>query len=105
MDDFGRNCAFIGKRLREVYGTRVLRILLAGSRAKRTAKSNSDWDVILVLEEEPSRKVGPLRLDDKFPALDGNLVEYFRMSEADFQLFKQEGSPLICEADAIRILL
>lgn len=105
MDDFERNCAFIGKRLREEYGSRVLKILLAGSRAKRTARDDSDWDVVLVLDNEPSGKVGPLRFDEKFYALDGNLVEYFRMSEADFQRFKQEGNQLICEANAIENLL
>lgn len=105
MDDFDKNCSFISKWLREKYGGRVEKILLAGSRAKGTARSDSDWDIILVLNGEPSRKASPLRLDDKFHSLDGNPVEYFRMSAADFQRCKQDRNALVCEADTIALEL
>lgn len=105
MDDFNKNCEFIARSLREKYGSDVIRILLAGSRAKGFAKTDSDWDVIVILHSEKSGKQIPMRMDDKFNSIDGNEVEYFRMSEADFQKFKDDGNALICDADTTGILI
>jgi predicted nucleotidyltransferase len=105
MDDFNENWEFIAQSLREKYGSDIIRILLAGSRAKGMAKAGSDWDVILILHNEKSGKPFPIRMDDKFKSLDGNEVEYYRMNEADFQRFKQAGNELICDADRVGFLL
>jgi hypothetical protein len=38
-------------------------------------------------------------------ALDGNLVEYFRMNDVDFRKYKQAGNQLICDADELGVFL
>lgn len=100
LEELEINCRYIRSVIDKKYGDRVIFAMLAGSRAKRSSRPNSDWDVVVVLRDEPSREVGPIRLDDKFKALDGNEVEYFRMCKYDFDRLLEEGNKLVCEASA-----
>jgi predicted nucleotidyltransferase len=76
--------ALIRRALRERYGSPLLRLILAGSRAKGTNRPNSDWDVIAVIEDFRSIwPIGPIRSNDKIHAPDGNVVEVFEVSPAD----------------------
>jgi predicted nucleotidyltransferase len=76
--------AWIRRALQERYGSRLLRLILAGSRAKGTNRPNSDWDVIAVVEGFNSIwPIGPVRLNDKIHAPDDNEVEVFEVSPAD----------------------
>jgi predicted nucleotidyltransferase len=102
--EFEENCQFIARTLRKKYGAKVVRILLAGSQAKGFFETANDWDVIVILSDERTRP-GPMRMDEKFTALDGRPVEYFRMSEEDYQRYKEIGNRLICETDALSIEL
>ena len=55
-------------RLEAIYGDRLVRIVLYGSRARGDARPNSDVDLLVVLRGEYQayaeiRRTGPLRLD------------------------------------------
>ena len=76
--------AWIRRALQERYGSPLLRLILAGSRAKGTNRPNSDWDVIAVLEGFNSIwPIGPVRFNDKIHAPDDNEVGVFEVSPAE----------------------
>jgi predicted nucleotidyltransferase len=85
MDEDKQNVrAWIRRALQERHGSRLLRLILAGSRAKGTNRLSSDWDVIAVIEGFNSIwPIGPMRGMNKIHAPDGNEVEVFEVSPAD----------------------
>lgn len=75
---------WIGNQIRQIVGPKVLRVILVGSRAKGTARKESDWDVIVLVDGARSIwPVGPVRKDTKLTAPDGNVVEFFRLAPDD----------------------
>ena len=91
--------AWIRRQLKERYGTPLLRLILAGSRAKGTNQSDSDWDVIAVIEGfRPIWPAGPIRMKPKIRAPDGNEVEVFELNPEDLRHPSAEANCLIREA-------
>jgi predicted nucleotidyltransferase len=96
--------AWIRRALQERYGRPLLRLILAGSRAKGTNRPNSDWDVIAVIEGFRSIwPEGPMRRNDKIHAPDGNEVEVFEVNPADLSHPDALTNPLIRDALAHNI--
>jgi predicted nucleotidyltransferase len=98
--------AWIRQRLQERYGTRLRRLILAGSRAKGTNRPNSDWDVIAVIEGFRSIwPVGPMRQQrgPKIRAPDGNEVDVREVNPADLSHPDAPTNRLIQEALAQNI--
>jgi predicted nucleotidyltransferase len=98
--------AWIRAQLEERYGqklpnNRLIRLILAGSRAKGTSRADSDWDVLAVLEGYKSvwaNGVGPLRRYDKLETPDANLVETFELNPDDLKHPQAAENQLISEA-------
>ena len=91
--------AWIREELKERYGTKLLRLILAGSRANGTNQTGSDWDILAVIEGSRSIwPTGPLRMNDKLCAPDGNLVEVFEVNPDDLFHPEVRENPLIDEA-------
>lgn len=94
--------AWIRAALKERYGDGLVRLILAGSRAKGTNLAGSDWDVLAVIAGYRSIwPVGPLRMNDKLIAPDGNLVEAYEMNPDDLHHPRVQGNALIHEALAL----
>lgn len=91
--------AWIRDKLKVRYGDKLSRLILAGSRAKRTNRPDSDWDIIAVIEGYRSIwPGGPIRMEVKLNAPDGNVVEVFEVNPNDLHLPLPVENPLILEA-------
>jgi predicted nucleotidyltransferase len=98
--------AWIRLTLQERFGRPLLRLILAGSRAKSTNGPNSDWDVIAVIEGFRSIwPVGPMRMsrNAKLRAPDGNEVDVLEVNPADLSHPDAQTNCLIREALAHNI--
>jgi predicted nucleotidyltransferase len=71
--------------LDEIYGNRLERVVLFGSRARGEAEPDSDYDVALFLKDMPDRWV-------EFDRLIGLRVNFLDNYDADFTVLPFKGS-------------
>lgn len=83
------------QRLREIYGNRLVRVVLFGSRARGTAAPASDIDILIVLSDSVDPGVEIERTGESTAALSLEHNVVISCSFVSSQRFDSERSPLL----------
>ena len=84
----------------EMYGNRVARVVLFGSRARGDAQPDSDYDVAVFLRDMPDRMADMYRLADLSTAILEETGEFIHVMPYRAAMYNDERMPLMHEIRA-----